>query len=213
MNNQARKIEDPCSGKEYRIVLAGIKEHKAMFLNMYTLNPKKAVDSARKYLIATMADTLFSFWENTAWEFYGNTEIPQCGSIACGYFVTTLLRDLGFNIPRIRWAKAASETFISEFCDKNITKKIGKTPNEIFEFMATLTGIYYLVGLDTHVGIIEIRNGETNFLHSAEFINAHGVTREPANGQNPFSISNYRVFGELFTNRQVVSWIQNTRYP
>lgn len=208
-------IDDPCHDSGYIHLLHRIDMRKAAFKLAYTHSPNRAMilDSCRNYLQTIMADSLFAYWEGTPWAFYGSTERPQCGDIACGYFVCTLLRDLGFDIPRVRWAQAASETFIREFCSNKVTHQINKTPEEVLEFLKHTKGSYYLVGLDTHVGIIENLSGEIHFLHSAEYVNAHGVTREPADGENPFYSSRYRVFGELFTDVQVTNWILDRRYP
>jgi hypothetical protein len=210
----SKVLQDPCSDTSYFSLLQRIKNKKAAFKTTYlrSQNRPKLMDSCRKYLQTMLADSLFARWEGTSWAFYGTTEIPKCGDIACGYFVSTLLRDLGFHIPRVRWAQAASETFIREFCNNQVYHQVNKTQEEVMQFVDNCKGSYYLVGLDTHVGIIEKRNGEINFIHSAEYMDAHGVTREPASSENPFAVSRYRVFGELFTDVQVVNWMLDKSY-
>ena len=39
-------------------------------------------------------------WMGTPWDFYGTTQQPGRGKIACGYFVTTVLRDAGVRLRR-----------------------------------------------------------------------------------------------------------------
>jgi hypothetical protein len=168
---------------------------------------KLLLDSARTYLRVCMFDTMFHFWENTPWEFYGMTRKPGCGAIACGYFVTTMLEDAGFQIPRVRWAEVASETFIREFCNQKVFHQIGKETEDVMGWIRIQKPQYFLVGLDTHVGIIEKRDTTVNFIHSANFINAAGVTREIAYGPNPFAYSHYKVFGELLSDEQVKAWM------
>src|SRR6187455_2399459 len=42
---------------------------------------------------SAVVETIIPGWIGTAWNFNGTSEKPQQGSIACGYFVTTILRD------------------------------------------------------------------------------------------------------------------------
>jgi hypothetical protein len=202
-----RVLIEPCADSTYIELLAQIEKKKVEFKLAYLQSPVKikinTIDSCRGYLQTCMADSLFSYWQGTSWAFYGTTEKPQCGDIACGYFVTTLLRDLGFKIPRMRWAQAASETFIREFCNNKVYHQVNRTQEEVMQFVDNCKGSYYLVGLDNHVGIIEKRNGEINFIHSAEYMDAHGVTREPASSENPFAVSRYRV---LVNCLQMCKW-------
>ena len=52
---------------------------------------KQAVD----FWVNGISHHLFSQWKKTAWDFNGTATKPGDGPIACGYFVTTLLRDIG----------------------------------------------------------------------------------------------------------------------
>ncbi|MFZ4797639.1 MAG: hypothetical protein ACOYMA_09105 [Bacteroidia bacterium] len=63
------------------------------------------IEVAQFYLYKTIINEFFTQWYGTSWSFYGQTRIPKFGSIACGYFVTTILYDAGFDIPRVEWAK------------------------------------------------------------------------------------------------------------
>ncbi len=77
-------------------------------------NKDSIITEAQKYLLK-VSDNFFRSWYNTPWTFHGHSQIPGVGSIACGYFVTTTLRDMGFNIPpRIKWAQQASEYLIKK---------------------------------------------------------------------------------------------------
>jgi hypothetical protein len=40
------------------------------------------------------------------------SETPGRGEIACGYFVSTVLRDAGFGVERVRLAQQASERIV-----------------------------------------------------------------------------------------------------
>ena len=53
-----------------------------------------------KIFTRAVAETIIPDWIGTKWDFNGISEKPQQGNIACGYFVTTVLRDAGLNLAR-----------------------------------------------------------------------------------------------------------------
>src|SRR5437764_1215954 len=54
------------------------------------------LEAARAALLASVDADIFPAWFGTPWDFNGTTQTPGEGKIACGYFVTTVMRDLGF---------------------------------------------------------------------------------------------------------------------
>ncbi|MGE3824801.1 MAG: hypothetical protein AB7G44_11315, partial [Bacteroidia bacterium] len=108
---------------------------------------------ARAYLFQKITEDMFSAWYGTPWDFNGITQVPREGTIACGYFVTTVLRDAGFNIPRVKWAQLASEGVILKVCSD--IKRFRTTAVEDAEawIKAKEDGLY-IVGLECHVGFI-----------------------------------------------------------
>ena len=81
-------------------------------------------NKSRRLLITYFSDSLFVCWYGTGWDFNGTTTTPRDGNIACGYFVTTLIRDAGFDIQRTKLAQCASSTMINTLCPKNDVKII-----------------------------------------------------------------------------------------
>ncbi len=55
---------------------------------------------SRDYIFDKIANEIFVYWFGTPSNFYGQTRIPRQGTIACGYFVTGVLSDAGFNFPK-----------------------------------------------------------------------------------------------------------------
>lgn len=106
------------------------------------------IDTARKFLLNTIGNDVFPYWYGTPWDFNGHTKIPQQGAIACGYFVTTVLLDAGFNIPRIKWAQLASEVFIKKLASNNLQRFSNKPISEIEEYLRNIEPGLYVVGLD-----------------------------------------------------------------
>lgn len=58
--------------------------------NRLELKKKQAGKNALKAaFVRQITQKVFPYWYGTKWDFNGTTEMPQEGSIACGYFVTT----------------------------------------------------------------------------------------------------------------------------
>ena len=66
---------------------------------------KTVIDSAKNFLYESILNKLIPHWYGTLCDFNGYTSKPGEGVIACGYFVSTLLRDAGFNLNRYDLAK------------------------------------------------------------------------------------------------------------
>jgi hypothetical protein len=202
---ETREAEDTTKSEDsvqtYQALLKTISAKREEFKNAFTIaDPSEKdsiVKSAREYIYTTITKDIFSYWYGTPWEFYGMTRTPREGTIACGYFVTGVLTDAGFNIPRIAWAQCASETFI---------KKLGTTVHRYsnkdivyFERQIKEMGYgLYVVGLDSHVGFISNDSTGTKFVHSGYYKPEIGVVAEELAGYNPLNDSRYRVIVKLF---------------
>jgi hypothetical protein len=182
------------------------------FYEQYKKNMDKdsVLIEAQKYLLAK-AGQFFISWYNTPWTFHGHTENPKEGSIACGYFVTTTLRDMGFNIPRVRWAQQASEYVIKKL-SSDISHFSQKPMKNITDFIKGKGEGLYIVGLDQHVGYIYYINEKMSFVHANYYQPDIGVMSEPLIGRNPLNDSKYRVIGKLFDKEMVRNWILNKKY-
>ncbi len=144
--------------KPYTEIKNEALEKRDLFKKEYNtnINNKEKQDEiiieAQNYLL-TISDEFFKAWYNTPWTFHGHSQTPQEGSIACGYFVTTTLRDMGFNIPRIKWAQQASEYLIKKV-SSDITRFHKKPMADIVSYIESKGEGLYIIGLDCHVGYI-----------------------------------------------------------
>jgi len=161
----------------------------AMFLEAVAAKPKTS-DVLFTYLDKDMVN----YWDETTWDFNGTSRTPGEGEIACGYFVTTLLKDLGFKIDRIRLAQEPSGVMIEE-----LTVDIKKS-NSLHQ---TLEGIrkgpknaIYIIGLDFHTGFISHSDAGTFFIHS-DYNERRGVVREHAASSLALSQSGFFMIGNL----------------
>lgn len=94
----------------YREALDGVRREKVALLGRYR---NAGTDSPRDLILREAGDVfreavardIAPFWYGTPWDFNGTTEQPGTGAIACGYFVTTVLRDAGVQLERVRLAQ------------------------------------------------------------------------------------------------------------
>jgi hypothetical protein len=193
----------------YQTIKSNIKSDRAYFKNEYNNNKSKALDSASKYIYSKLLNDITPHWYGTPWDFNGHTNTPQTGEIACGYFVSTTLKHLGFNLNRYKMAQQAGLNEAIALQPKSELKiysnltfnKLKEKLNESYS-----DGIYF-VGLDNHVGYVLIKNKALYFLHSSYCDNK--VVIEPAKNSLCFK-SNIYVFAEISTNKKLVKkWIFN----
>lgn len=201
--------------KPYAELKKEVLEKRDSFREAYNKSNKSKQDSiiseAQKYLL-TISDDFFKAWYNTPWTFHGHSQTPKEGSIACGYFVTTTLRDMGFNIPRIKWAQQTSEYLIKKISTD--VKRFHKRPmSEVVDDIKLRGEGLYIVGLDSHVGYIYYRDGNMSFVHANYYRPETGVMSEPLIGRNPLNNSKYRVIGKIFDEEMSRNWILNRQYP
>jgi hypothetical protein len=110
----------------------------------------------------------FPYWYGTTWSFNGTSETPGNGSIACGYFVTTILQQSGLNINRNKLAQMGSEQMIKSICDDEIVTRFGNYEmNDFIKYIQSSGNGIYLLGLDTHTGFIWNDDGNIYFVHAS----------------------------------------------
>lgn len=138
----AASKKDPAN---YEAFKTSVTKHKAGLAG-------KPHSEVSNYFFHLVNDSLTAYWNGTPWDFYGMTRTPQKGDIACGYFVTNTLADLGFRIQRVKLAQVVSGDMIKALCTDI------KTCNGIKNFEAYMekqpVNSVYIVGLDFHTGYI-----------------------------------------------------------
>ncbi|WP_273277510.1 hypothetical protein [Maribacter polysiphoniae] len=116
-----------------------------------------------------LVDGLIPHWYGTPWSFGGHTAIPNQGKIACGYFISTTLRDMGLKLNRYKLAqKSPLDEAMALSCGSEIYSVEQEDHDMAFEEIDSLTqeGLYF-IGFDTgHVGYLLKRKGELFLIHS-----------------------------------------------
>lgn len=177
----------------------------------HTANTKEEKEQLLKQASAQLiggAKKQFVFWYGTRWGFNGITQIPGDGSIACGYFVTTVLRDAGVKLNRVALAKAASEAMIRKLTTEQHIRRFSHIPLETFVKDITNIGEgLYVVGLDNHTGFLLCEGKQVWFIHSSG-MPPFCVVKEKALGSGILSKSAYRVVGHLSGDKQFMQdWL------
>lgn len=161
-----------------------------------------------KVFIKAVTETIIPAWIGTAWNFNGISEKPQQGSIACGYFVTTILRDAGLNLARIKLAQCASEQMITSLIQPKYIHRFSNVLMEDFMQSIQNQGFgLYVVGLDNHTGFIYNDGKDIYFIHST-FVGTRNVQKEKAASSFILKQSKYKVLGKMSADELVLQrWI------
>jgi hypothetical protein len=200
---------------DYATFKKEISNKQSKFNALYVAGNETVKDSlikvSRDYVFETITSGIFDYWYGTPWHFYGQTTTPGKGTIACGYFVTTVLSDAGLNIPRIRWAQLASEEFIVKLSAD--LKRFHKKPvSDVLTYLKGKGDGLYVVGLDCHTGFIYVKGDEIKFVHSNYYQPEIGVMAQDLDSKNPLNASKYRILGKLLDDQMMEKWLLGTRY-
>lgn len=126
-------------------------------------------DDIKSVFANQLVDKIIPYWYGTPWSFGGHTAIPNQGEIACGYFISTTLRDMGINLNRYKLAqKSPIDEAKMISCGAAITEINQDTPEKAFEEIDYLTkeGLYFIGFDEGHVGYLLKREGELFLIHS-----------------------------------------------
>jgi len=172
----------------------------------------EVIAQARTRLRDAIDRELIPAWFGTPWEFYGHSERPQVGTIACGYFVSTVLRDAGLRVPRVLLAQQASEHIVRALApDDRITRLRQATQAEVVEALRKKGDGLYVVGLDFHVGLLRLDGDTALFCHSS-YLGRSVVVCEKAE-EAPAMASSYHVVGEALGDERMVDWLLQRPIP
>ena len=170
-------------------------------------------DSVALVLTDILLNDFFPFWYGTTWDYDGITETPGEGSIACGYFVSTTLKHLYFNLNRYKLAQQSGLTGAKTIqMGEDIRKFYPSENKDITEILRlNLKEGLYQVGLSCHVGYLLIRNNEVYFIHS-NYMHS-GVMIERAADSDAF-VSNIYVISDITYNDKLTEkWILHEFIP
>ncbi len=191
--------------QDYAAIKDAIEADRAALSEQADLVGAIPTDAHRQLVDAVLE--LLPAWEGTPWAMGGTTETPGEGQIACGYFVSTVLRDAGLQVERVRLAQQASERIVTTVADEGTVRRYWRaTPADVVRDLGDDDGIY-VVGLDWHAGLLVVAEGEATFCHASRSADRRVVCEDPHQARS--LISRYTVVGELGT-RALEAWVHGS---
>lgn len=207
-------FEDFTKIESYRVIDSSYASSKLEIGRIkFTVNLQAMTEDALSGLFTVqLVDKIIPYWLGTPWSFEGHTSVPGSGEIACGYFVSTTLKDVGFNLDRYNFAQQLP-------IHEAKTLSLGKPLIEIFNTSVeqriqilrdTLSeGIYFLGFDQSHVGYIQKKNGQLFVIHS-NYIGAEGVVIEKIEESQVFSYYNRIYIADISRNKTLLKrWLNN----
>ncbi len=193
---------------DYLKLLDKIDKQKDIFRELIHMG-KVQDESASEYLTRQLTKNIFPAWHGTEWGFNGISNTPRQGEIACGYFVSTTLKHVGFNLNRYKLAQKAAEVIVKEIVgDKQISRL--NNLNEVKCFFEDNPYGLYVVGLSYHVGFLNHTANGLYFVHS-DYVSDE-VKSELYNESEAFSASEVYVIGAISNNEILIDkWLNNEK--
>ena len=174
--------------------------------------PRAAVlAEAGDLLIDALRRDILPAWAGTPWDFNGTTRVPGEGRIACGHYVAGILDDAGFRVERRRLGQQASELIIRTLVPESEIRRFRQGDvGAVVDAVAAGPRAIYLIGLDTHAGLLVHADGAVVFCHASYLSGA--VLCEDARS-SPAMRSRYHVIGRLSNDRTLAGWLAGQPWP
>lgn len=194
--------------KNYQNLKRRIKKDRKQIQDRTDISSTEKLKLAQNYISKTLVDSIFPYWIGTTWDFNGYTEKPREGDVACGYFVSTTLRDVGIQLNRFKVAQKGATDIILELCDSESIERFSSF-EQLEHFTASLNnGEILIVGLDFHVGFIIKKNEQSYFAHS-NYIGRKGVEIEKLTESDALKNTKLYVIGNLIKNEdRMKRWLK-----
>ena len=203
----------------YQEIMAGLEEKRTALANRYararTAPEISNIITESQLLLENSLPEMMRCWLGTPWDFNGTCETPGSGKIACGYFVSTILRDAGFDVERFRLAQQPSQRIIGTFIPrKKMTISAGLDYDRFVDQLIKRGPGIFIVGLDNHVGFIVVpESGGIRFIHSSG-ASPFCVVDEDRQNAGSLQRSSYRVTGNFTRNPDIIhGWLTAQKWP
>lgn len=170
------------------------------------------IRQARSFLFDKLTQEIWPQWYGTAWDFNGISEIPGEGQIACGYFVSTTLKHVGFKLNRYRLAQQGATAICKALTP---TLKRFSSLEAMQAYLNKQAGEHlYIIGLDYHVGFIQQADSICSITHSSYF-DPVAVADQPIATSLVLESSNAYVLAPFLDSDELVkSWLLGRQvYP
>jgi hypothetical protein len=167
---------------------------------------ESSTKAVSNFLYNVLSEDIYHYWKGTPWDFNGTTQKPGEGSIACGYFITNTLSDLGFKIQRTKLAQVVSSEMIKTLCAD--VKRFSDFEKFAAYFNSQSMNTVFVVGLDFHTGYVLHDSSGSYFMHSNYISNA-GVIKEQLDKSQALIHNKCFVVGSLSNNALLLQkWVE-----
>lgn len=176
----------------YKELISIVDSTRLNFQQKYSANAQEVTEEIKNYLVQIIGSDFFKYWQNTPWDFNGITTDPQEGSIACGFFVTTVLRDVGIQLNRHGLAVCPSLQMMKTLTSSKEIRNLSRfNYSQFCDWLEKYGKSVFIVGLDYHTGFIVNDGDEVWFIHS-NYINKVGVVKEKVTQSQALQVSKTR---------------------
>lgn len=165
-------------------------------------------DSIKNYLLYQFEKKIFPAWAGTPWDYNGYTNTPKKSTIACGYFVSTTLKHMGFNWNRYELAKMYSQQIVEDITD---TAFVFDNISQLHTYVRYQPDNLYVLGLSSHVGLVIKRAGKIWFIHS-NYYDYKGPDKEELFKSDALKDSDVFWCGKFLTPSNIKKWLNGTEY-
>ena len=207
------KKKKPSPDREkYEVLVGELKRWREELGKDYrearTKAEKQAVGNDARLILELVMPEMMRCWLGTPYDFNGTAEKPGEGKIACGYFVSTVIRDAGFKVNRYKLAQQPSANILHTFIPReDCFLEVGTEYPIYADNVEEMDDGIYLVGLDTHVGFIVNRSDGMKFIHSSGS-RPWAVVEESRKNAGALQRSNWRMIGCLTGEPGVIrTWL------
>lgn len=208
--NAFYKFENFAASGSYDIEKAAGKQLRTELINALTLN-QIAMDDVKTAFSNHLVNRLIPHWFGTEWSFSGHTAVPKVGQIACGYFVSTTLRDMGLRLNRYKLAqKSPIDEAKMISCGAFVTTITAHDSITVLEEINKITkeGISFIGFDEGHVGFLLKKEGELFLIHSNYIYPDAKVIMEPIEKSDVFKKFTTFHFVDISNNDQLIQrWL------
>ncbi len=163
---------------------------------------------AKEYWVQLIGSEFYNYWQGTPWDFNGTTTEPKNGTIACGFFVTTVLKDAGVPINRHKLAICPSLKMMQALTSPKEIKNLSSLSYSRFsDWLMQFGKSVFVIGLDYHTGFIVNDGQEVWFIHS-NYIDKVGLVKEKVSRSEALQASKTRYITCLTNSEKFLrSWL------
>ncbi|MFD2257415.1 hypothetical protein ACFSSA_12090 [Luteolibacter algae] len=209
---RGEKLPEPDPAR-YEVLVSELErwqqELGARYQSAATDREREAIEHDARVILELVMPEMMYCWLGTGYDFNGTAEKPGEGPVACGYFVSTVIRDAGFKVNRYKLAQQPSGNIMRTFLPKAACQlKVGADYDSYVDWLEGMRPGIYLIGLDTHVGFIINEGSGIKFIHSSGS-GPYGVVAQKREKATALKVSNWRMIGSFSSDAGVIrTWLR-----